>query len=151
MRFVGLVLAVNPRDPRVLDTNVLISALLFSDLPSRLVTAWQSVQFQPVVSRSILDEYLRALAYPKFHLAINEIRVLMEEAFLPFVESVTVKGVSIQLDRDPDDAKFIECARACHVPWIISGDSDLLDLCQVESVKIVTVKEFLGQLKGRKS
>jgi hypothetical protein len=49
----------------VLDTNVLISTLLFSGLPSRLVTAGQSVQFQPEVSRSILDENLRALAYPK--------------------------------------------------------------------------------------
>ena len=135
----------------VLDTNVLISALLFSGLPSRLVTAWQSVQFQPVVSRSILDEYLRALAYPKFHLTIDEIRGLMEEELLPFVETVTVKGVSIQLDRDPDDAKFIECALAGNVPWIISGDSDLLDLGKVESIRIVTVKEFLGQLKGGKS
>jgi predicted nucleic acid-binding protein len=76
---------------------------------------------------------------------------LIEEEFLPFVETVTVKGMSIQLDRDPDDAKFIECALAVRVPWVISGDSDLLDLGQVESVKIVTVKEFLGQLKGGKS
>ena len=116
----------------VLDTNVLISALLFSGLPSRLVTAWQSVQFQPVVSRSILDEYLRALAYPKFHLTIDEIRGLIEEEFLPFVETVTVKGVYIQLDRDPDDAKFIECA------W--------LAMCQGLSVGILT---FLISAKSK--
>jgi hypothetical protein len=56
------------------------------------------------------------LAYPKFHPTIDEIRGLIEEEFLPFVETVTVKGVSIQLERDSDDAKFIECALAgmCH-------------------------------------
>lgn len=52
----------------VLDTNVLISALLFPGLPSRLVTAWQEGLLVPVVSPTILDEYLRALAYPKFKL-----------------------------------------------------------------------------------
>jgi hypothetical protein len=43
---------------------------------------------------------------------------LIEEEFFPFVETVTVKGASIQLDRDPDDAKFVECALAVNVPCI---------------------------------
>ena len=61
MRFVGPVHAATLVIRAVLDTNVLISTLLFSGLPSRLVTAWQFVQFQPVVSHSILDEYLEYL------------------------------------------------------------------------------------------
>ena len=44
----------------VLDTNTIISALLFSGTASRLVPIWQSGRIQPLLSRVILDEYLRA-------------------------------------------------------------------------------------------
>lgn len=130
----------------ILDTNVLISALLFPGLPSRLVAAWQEGQFLPVVSPSILDEYLRALAYPKFKLTAEEISGLLEEAFLPFIETVRTKGAPFKLLADPDDAKFIECALAADVPWIVSGDADLLDVGRVQTVQIVTVRHFLDLL-----
>lgn len=131
----------------VLDTNVLISALLFSGPPSRLVSAWQSARFHPVVSPPILDEYLRVLAYPKFHLTANEIRALIEEDLLPFVETARVAASQVKLTRDPDDAKFIECALAAAVPWIVSGDADLLDLGHLESVQVLSVSAFLEHLK----
>ena len=131
----------------VLDTNVLISALLFEGLPSRLVPAWRSSRFRPVLSPSILDEYLRALAYPKFHLTPEDIRSLLEEEILPFFETVRVKTSSPKPVRDPDDAKFVACALEAAVPWIVSGDADLLDLGRVESVRIVTPRAFLDHLK----
>ena len=131
----------------VLDTNVLISALLFSGVPARLVPAWQASRFHPVLSSPILDEYLRTLAYPKFHLTPEEIRALVEEEILPFFETVRLKAPRFKMLRDPDDAKFVECALAADVPWVVSGDSDLLDLGRVESVRIITVRAFLDQLK----
>jgi putative PIN family toxin of toxin-antitoxin system len=131
----------------VLDTNVLVSALLFSGLPARLVPAWQASRFHPVISSPILDEYLRTLAYPKFRLTPGDIRALAEEAILPFFETARIKVPPFTMIRDPDDAKFVECALAASVPWIVSGDSDLLDLGRVESVQIITVRAFLDQLK----
>jgi putative PIN family toxin of toxin-antitoxin system len=131
----------------VLDTNVLISALLFEGLPSRLVPAWRSSSFRPALSPSILAEYLRVLAYPKFHLTPDDIQGLLEEEILPFFETVRVRSSPTKVGRDPDDAKFVACALEASVPWIVSGDSDLLDLGRVESVRIVTPREFLSQLK----
>ena len=131
----------------VLDTNVLVSALLFSGLPARLVSAWQASRFHPVLSSPILEEYLRTLAYPKFRLTPETIRALAEETILPFFETVHLKVTPFKMLRDPDDAKFIECALAASVPWIVSGDSDLLDLGRVESVRIITVREFLDHIK----
>ena len=52
----------------VLDTNVLISALLFSGVASDLVPLWQKEKITVLLSREILEEYLRVLAYPKFQL-----------------------------------------------------------------------------------
>ena len=91
----------------VLDTNVVVSALLFSGPPSQLVPAWQSGRLQPVLSAPILDEYIRVLAYPKFKLTSAEIRGLIEEALLPFIETVRTSPSVIPKLRDPDDAKFI--------------------------------------------
>ena len=133
----------------VLDTNVVVSALLFSGPPSRLISAWQSGRLRPVVSAPILDEYIRVLAYPKFKLTNTEIRGLLEEELIPFIETVTAVPTNISDLRDPDDAKFIACAVAAGVRWLVSGDDDLLSLYHVQSVDILSVTAFLQQLKRR--
>jgi uncharacterized protein len=134
----------------VLDTNVVISAVLFSGPPSQLVSAWQSSRLRPVVSASILDEYIRVLAYPKFKLTSGEIRSVIEEELLPFIESVKVIPAAIPDVRDPDDAKFITCAAAAGVRWLVSGDDDLLSLHRIQSVEVVSVTAFLRLLKAER-
>jgi uncharacterized protein len=142
-----------PRPPpvirAVLDTNVVISAILFSGPPAQLVSAWQSSRLRPVVSSSILDEYIRVLAYPKFELTPAEIRALIEEELLPYIESVKVTTTTVPDIRDPDDVKFITCAAAAGVRWLVSGDDDLLSLHHIQSVEIVSVAAFLRLLKAK--
>jgi putative PIN family toxin of toxin-antitoxin system len=127
----------------VLDTNTLISALLFSGTASRLVSLWQSGEISVLLSRAILQEYLRTLAYPKFRLTDQEIRELIEEDLLPFVETVEVKKSLKVITRDPEDNKFLECAVAGRVSYIVSGDSDLLELGSYSGIRIISVGEFL--------
>lgn len=133
----------------VLDTNVLVSALLFTGPPSQLVPAWQSGRLRPVLSAEILEEYLRVLAYPKFKLTTTEIRGLIEEDLLPFVDTVRTTPVTVPSLRDPDDLKFIACAKAAKVRWLVSGDDDLLSLGTVGTIEIVSVTHFLKLLKRR--
>ena len=95
----------------------MISALLFSGTASRLVPLWQSRRVVPVVSREVLEEYLRVLAYPKFELSDAEIRALAEEELLPFVETVRVRQRLTVVHRDPDDDKFLACAVAGRVAY----------------------------------
>lgn len=133
----------------VLDTNVLVSALLFTGPPSQLVPAWQSGRLRPVLSADILEEYLRVLAYPKFKLTDAEIRSLIEEDLLPFIETAQSKPMTVPSLRDPDDLKFIACAKAANVRWLVSGDDDLLSLGTVSSIDIVPATTFLKLLKRR--
>jgi uncharacterized protein len=133
----------------VLDTNVVISALLFSGPPSHLVSAWQSSRLRPVVSAPILDEYIRVLAYPKFELTATSIRSLIEEELLPFIDSVKALDTTVPEVRDPDDARFITCAVTAGVRWIVSGDDDLLGLHRIQSVEIVSVTSFLELLNTK--
>ncbi len=73
--------------PRVvLDTNCLISALLFST--GRLAwlrEGWQAGRFIPLVSRDTIGELIRVLAYPKFRLDAREQETLLAD-FLPFAD-----------------------------------------------------------------
>jgi putative PIN family toxin of toxin-antitoxin system len=131
----------------VLDTNTIISALLFSGTASWLVPIWQSGRIQPLLSRAILDEYLRALAYPKFGLAADDIKELLGETFLPFAEVVrSTKRLVIRV-RDPDDRKFLECAVAGRAEFLVTGDRDLLALQSYRGIAILTAGDFLRRFE----
>ena len=73
------------RAPRVvLDTNVVLSALVFAQGRLAVVRyAWQSGRCQPLVSPATASELVRALAYPKFGLSADEQRELLAD-YLPY-------------------------------------------------------------------
>jgi putative PIN family toxin of toxin-antitoxin system len=127
----------------VLDTNTLISALLFHGTASCLVALWQSGRFTLLVSRAIMEEYLRVLAYPKFRLADQDIRGLVEEEVLPYVVTVRVRLRLSVVRRDPEDNKFLECAVAGRAEYLVTGDQILRELGSYRGVTILTVGEFL--------
>lgn len=101
------------------------------------------------MSALILDEYILVLAYPKFTLGSAEIRALLEDELLPFVETVKATSLSVPELRDKDDVKFVACAKTAGARWLVSGDDDLLTLRRVAAVEIVSVATFLQHLKQR--
>lgn len=127
----------------VLDTNVLVSALLFTGPIGRLVSLWRERRIVLLLSKDVFIEYLRVLAYPKFKLSGEEIKALVEEYVLPFAEMVTVAKTSEVIREDPADDKFLALAAAGHARYIVSGDKHLLALREYRRVKIVTPREFL--------
>ncbi len=48
----------------------------------------------------------------------------------------------VRICRDPDDDKFLECAKDSQALYIVSGDKDLLVIKRFENVRIVTAKDF---------
>jgi uncharacterized protein len=127
----------------VRDTSAVVSALLFSGVSSKLVSLWQNGLITPLLSREILDEYLRVLSYPKFELSEEEIKELIQEEILPFAEVVRPKRRLRVIRRDPSDNKFLECAVAGKASVIISGDKDLLSLGRYKRVRIQSPAQFL--------
>lgn len=126
----------------VLDTNVLVSALLFSGKLARIVTDWKSGVFVPVFTRETFDEFVRVLAYPKFELTAQEIAAIIEDEVLPFGEAGEAAEELHGVCRHPADDQFLACALAAGATFIVSGDKDILDLSQFKGVKIITPKEF---------
>ena len=79
----------------VLDTNIIISALVFRGQASVLVPAWQDARFRMLVESHLLDEYVRVLHYPKFHLTPAEVHHLIMAEIVPFVTPVKVANGTI--------------------------------------------------------
>jgi uncharacterized protein len=126
----------------VLDTNVLVSALLFYGPLSRIVDLWESGRIIPVLSHDTFKEFQQVLAYPKFHLTKEEISGIIQQCMAYFdVVEVTfrVKGIC----RDPHDDKFLSCAHAASAEMLVSGDRDLLALREYKGVKIISSSEFM--------
>jgi putative PIN family toxin of toxin-antitoxin system len=144
-----VVAAPDPLMRVVLDTNTLLSALLFRGTASRLVPVWQSGRITPLVSRPILDEYLRVLAYPKFQLSAEEAWALIVEEVLPFAETVKPAGRLSVPCRDLEDRKFLECALSGRARYLVTGDQDLLEMNPHRGITILTVGAFLEILARR--
>lgn len=131
----------------VLDTNVVVSALLFSGELSSLHALWKKKAFTIAASREIIEEYVRVLAYPKFKLTEKEIKILVQEELLPYIEPVTVNEGAKGISEDPDDDKFLACASAAKADFIVSGDAHLLNLKKYKGCPILTAERFLKKLR----
>jgi putative PIN family toxin of toxin-antitoxin system len=131
----------------VLDTNVLVSALLFTGELSKIVDLWRQGEIVPLISREMFNELRAVLAYPKFSLAPGEIQSIIENEILPYFEVVEIKEKGRGVCRDPGDDKFLECALSGAAHSVVSGDKDLTDLKSYKTVKIMKASDFLRRFK----
>jgi len=134
--------------PRVvLDTNVVLSALLFrAGSVSWMRQAWQAETIRPLASRDTTAELIRALAYPKFQLNPEDREELLGD-YLPWCETVAVpRGIKVPACRDPFDRPFLELALAAKADALITGDKDLLALAPASSVPILAPVAFRERL-----
>ena len=134
----------------VLDANVYVSAAVHPEgPPGRIIERFlREAAFEIVVSPAIVDEVLRALAYPKVRkyiprasdpdLWFRDIVVLAQ-----FVAGeYEIAGVS----GDPDDDKYIAAAVEGLAEFIVTGDTDLLALTEYEGIHIISPRAFLERL-----
>lgn len=129
----------------IIDTNVLVSALLFGGVPGKLIPLWRGRIVGPKASKEIIEEYIRVLAYPKFELSEEEITYLLYSEILPYFEVLGVKERPFLVSRDASDDKFIHCALAAGARVILSGDRHLLKLSPYRQIQILSPSEFLAQ------
>jgi uncharacterized protein len=111
----------------VLDTNIVLSSLVFpSGLAGRVRVAWQRGRVVPLVSRATVQELVRVLAYPKFHLSSSDQKELLAD-YLPYVETVQMPAPlpAVPECRDAMDLPFMQLAVAGRAQVLVSGDRDL--------------------------
>lgn len=136
----------------VLDTNVVVSALLFANGRLRwLRHVWQQIEIVPVVNQQTTLELLHVLTYPKFHLNQAEQEELLAE-YLPYCETAVFHASApAPAVRDAADQAFLQLAIAAQVAYLVTGDADLLSLSAANpppTVPIITPEQLRQQLSG---
>ncbi len=131
------------RPKYVLDTNIVVSALLFKSSQPRQALDKARHLGVILMSQSIWQEIQEVLARPKFERYITSIErdlfLIWLAKSVRFIETTK----RIIACRDPKDDQFLELAVNGNAKLIISGDQDLLVLNPFEGISIVTVREFL--------
>ena len=133
----------------VLDTNVVLSALVFEGgVAGRLRLGWQQGVFVPLASTATVQELMRVLAYPKFRLSPLQQDELLAD-YLPYTRTVRIPDPppAVPACRDPMDAPFTQLAVAGKAQCLVSGDRDLLVLAEVferaSGCRIIALETFL--------
>ena len=135
----------------VLDTNVVVSALLFARGPAaRVRLAWQSGLLKPLASRDTVAEIVRVLAYPKFRLSADDQQELLAD-YLPAATVVPIPSPppTVPDCRDVHDLPFLHLAVAGLADALVTGDADLLTLAPAGGIgrcRILTLAELLTHL-----
>lgn len=139
----------------VLDTNVIISALIRPDsVPGRIVRAVvDELVVRLVTSRPLLDELRAVLDYPRLqrYLKMNnedkdDFVILLEQIADPVsIVNYPAPGIC----RDSDDEPYLQTALVGRADYIVSGDRDLLDLKAIEHVPIILPAAFERILKNK--
>jgi len=128
----------------ILDTNVFVSGVFFTGPPARILEAWNAGRLSLVISPDILDEYYRVgiqLAEQYSEVDLNPaIALLAVEA-----EIVEASKLAEPVSEDPDDDKFLACAKSADVSVIVSGDKHLLAVSGWESIDVLTPRQFVDR------
>jgi putative PIN family toxin of toxin-antitoxin system len=130
----------------VIDTNVLISALLSDKaLPAHLVAMWREGRFDVLTAVEQLDELKRVTRYPKIRERLSPVlagRLINE---LRGLAIIATKLPTVAVCADPNDNYLLAMASAGAADFLVTGDKrDLLSLKAHEQTRIVTVREFLA-------
>lgn len=131
----------------VIDTNVLLSGLLWHGAPHVLLEHVRTGALGLISSPALLAEFEEVIGRPKFDAilkASNTSRdhVLAEMRQLP--EVIAPRALSQPVCRDPDDDEVLALAVAAQADLIVSGDSDLLSLKQYSNIPILDPAEAVA-------
>lgn len=121
-----------------------MSGIFWSGYPGKILDAWSNNKIKLILSKDILNEYIRAGQILSKKYSTIDIP--------PFIDLVTIYSELHQpmklkgpISRDPDDDKFIALALAAKCSCIVSGDNDLLSVDGIFDIKILKPSDFVKQ------
>ena len=135
--------------PVVIDTGILIAALITKDTPpDKIYQAWRKQRFELVTSEWQLDEFRRVSRYPKLRKYLQPIEAGNLVSGLRHQAKLLVDLPDIELSADPDDNPLLAIAIAGEADYLVSGDKrDVLALKKVGKTRIITARRFLTILQ----
>ena len=134
----------------VLDTNVVISGLLWFGSPRRVFDLVEIGRASLFTSEELLNELEDALNRRKFMRRLGKLGVTPVDVVDEYqAASTCVRPVSVLSGiTDKDDECVLECAVAAAAQTIVSGDHHLLDLVTFQGIPIRTPEQVVAIIGG---
>lgn len=135
----------------VLDTGILIAALITADTPpDRVYQAWRKKRFTLITSAWQLGEFRRASRYERVKALLRPTEAGNLVNGLKHHAIVLTELPKVDLSRDPDDNPVLAMAIAGKADYLVTGDRrGLLSLKRVGPTRVVTAAAFTKRLKKR--
>lgn len=131
----------------VLDTNVILSAILFGGKPRQILDLVLDFRIKGFISGHILAE-VQGVLRKKFKFSeakLNRVETLLIDSFELVEPDFTLDLIQNQ----PADNRILECALVAKADYLISGDTKhILPLKKIKKIKIITPGQFLGLAVG---
>jgi putative PIN family toxin of toxin-antitoxin system len=126
----------------VIDTNIVVSAALKPDGLQRTVLLLAIAKPASLyVSEASMDEYREVLARPRMKIR-KGLRQQLLQLIKSHARSVT-PARTLQVTRDPDDNKFLECADAARADYLVTGNQRHFPKFW-KKTKVITSGEFIS-------
>lgn len=135
----------------ILDTNVVVSGVIWGGAPRQLLDAARHGTILPYTSTALLDELGDVLSREKFA-ALLSTRSLTPEGILwgyaNLARVIVAPPIPRTVPTDADDDAVIACAIAANAEIIGTGDTDLLVLHPYRGISILKPADILRKLAG---
>jgi len=134
----------------VLNTNVFLRALINSHSRCGRLLDEFADDYELVLSPAIVREVLEVLHRPRLRAKFSQITQLDIARIIALFEQAQVVDPQdvLPVCRDPDDDKFLACARSAGAKYLVTEDKDLLVLEEYEGARICQPAEFIALLEA---
>jgi len=131
----------------LLDTNAVISALLFGGSPRKLLRLLCNDPFELWTSRPLLRELAATLSHQKLASALDQSGLTVETLVQAYASQTFVVSDAalepVEFAPDPSDQVVLAAAQAAHADWLVTGDRHLLDASEIIHSTVLTVAKRL--------
>ncbi len=134
----------------VLDTNIVISGLIWGGIPRQLLDLGRDGQVSLFTSSLLLDELADVLRRDKFAalLASQQITpAFLMQRYGLLAKLVKPEPIERTVPHDADDDAVLATALAAQADVIATGDTDLLPLHPWRGIRILNAADALGFIR----
>jgi putative PIN family toxin of toxin-antitoxin system len=135
----------------IIDTNVLVSALIQRSFPFLIVNElFINSEIQLCISDELFAEYYNVLNREKF-VRFKDFNT-NAQILLVDIEKQSVKyfpTIRLKVIKDIDDNKLLELAETCSVDFLITGNTNDFTIKNYKCTKILTPKEYWTEVYSK--
>jgi putative PIN family toxin of toxin-antitoxin system len=127
----------------VLDTNILISALIANGKPRAVLNSIITKDHKIIFSRKIIEEFVEVPSEPRIRKYVTRDEVTQFLQNLAPVSKMIIIKTKPRIVRDHKDNPILATAYDGYAHYLVTGDKDLLVLKRYRRLKIVTASDML--------